>query len=170
MIEDFGWLMSRIQMYQTLQAEAAIPSIGHPQLWPGIQKISVCLFLHTSTADTTWTRRIPDQWVRLTTGLGYLETSFAVLQSKHCLSEGRMLLAVCVCVHARSAAQSCLTLCNPIDCSPPRSSVHGIFQARYWSGSVISYSRGSSQPGIETASPASPALTNRFFTTVPPGK
>ena len=27
-------------------------------------------------------------------------------------------------------AQSCLTLCDPMDCSPPGSSVHGIFQAR----------------------------------------
>ena len=27
-------------------------------------------------------------------------------------------------------AQSCPTLCNPMDCSPPGSSVHGIFQAR----------------------------------------
>ena len=33
---------------------------------------------------------------------------------------------VCVCVHA----QSCLTLCNPVGCSPSASSVHGIFQAR----------------------------------------
>ena len=28
------------------------------------------------------------------------------------------------------SAQSCLTLCDPLDCSPPGSSVHGIFQAR----------------------------------------
>ena len=31
-------------------------------------------------------------------------------------------------------AQSCLTLCDPIDCSPPGSSVHGILQQEYWSG------------------------------------
>ena len=30
--------------------------------------------------------------------------------------------------------QSCLTLCNLIDCSPPGSSVHGILQVKYWSG------------------------------------
>ena len=29
-----------------------------------------------------------------------------------------------VCMHAKSL-QSCLTLCDPMDCSPPRSSVHG---------------------------------------------
>ena len=39
-------------------------------------------------------------------------------------------MCVCVCVHARALfAQSCPTLCNPMDCSPPGSSVHGIFQA-----------------------------------------
>ena len=31
-------------------------------------------------------------------------------------------------------AQSCLTVCDPIDCSPPGSSVHRILQARYRSG------------------------------------
>ena len=31
-------------------------------------------------------------------------------------------------------AQSCWTLCNPMNCNPPGSTVHGIFQARYWSG------------------------------------
>ena len=30
--------------------------------------------------------------------------------------------------------QSCLSLCNPLDCSPPGASVHGILQAEYWSG------------------------------------
>ena len=31
-------------------------------------------------------------------------------------------------------SQSCPTLSDPVDCSLPRSSVHGIFQAKYWSG------------------------------------
>ena len=31
-------------------------------------------------------------------------------------------------------SDSCPTLCNPMDCSPPGSSVHGIFQEEYWSG------------------------------------
>ena len=41
-------------------------------------------------------------------------------------------------------AQSCPTLCNPMNCSLPRSSVHGIFQARILEGVAISFSRGSS--------------------------
>ena len=42
--------------------------------------------------------------------------------------------------------QSCLTLCNPMDCSPPGCSVHGIFQARILEWVAISFSRRSSQP------------------------
>ena len=45
-----------------------------------------------------------------------------------------------VCVHA----QSCPTLGNPMDCSPPGSSVHGISQARILEWVGISYFRGSS--------------------------
>ena len=43
-------------------------------------------------------------------------------------------------------AQSCLTLCDPIDCILPGSSVHGIFQAIVLEWIAISFSRGSSQP------------------------
>ena len=42
-------------------------------------------------------------------------------------------------------AQSRPTLCDPMDCSPPGSSIHGIFQARVLEWVVISFSRGSSQ-------------------------
>ena len=38
--------------------------------------------------------------------------------------------------------QSYPTLCNPMDCSPPGSSVHGIFQARILERVAISFSRG----------------------------
>ena len=48
----------------------------------------------------------------------------------------------CACVHT----QSCPTLYNPMDCSPPGSSVHGISQARILEWVAISSPRGSSQP------------------------
>ena len=51
-------------------------------------------------------------------------------------------------------AQSCQTLCDPMDCSLPGSSVHGIFQARVLEWVAISFSRRSSNPGIEPGSPA----------------
>ena len=41
--------------------------------------------------------------------------------------------------------QSCLTLCDPMDCSPPVSSVHGIFQVRILEWVAIPFPRGSSQ-------------------------
>ena len=47
-------------------------------------------------------------------------------------------------------AQSCLTLCDPMDGSPPGSVVHGIFQARILEWAAISFSRGSSQPRDRT--------------------
>ena len=43
-------------------------------------------------------------------------------------------------------AQSYLTLCNPMDCRPPGSSIHGIFQGRILEWVAISFSRRSSRP------------------------
>ena len=48
-------------------------------------------------------------------------------------------------VYMCSVDQSCLILCDPIDCSPPDSSVHGIFQARILDWVAMPFSRGSSQ-------------------------
>ena len=49
-------------------------------------------------------------------------------------------VCVCVCVYVL-VAQSCLTLCNPIDCSPPGPSVYGILQARTLEWVAISFSK-----------------------------
>ena len=48
------------------------------------------------------------------------------------------------------AARSCLTLCDPMDCSSPGYSVHGILQARTLERVAIAFSRGSSQPRNRT--------------------
>ena len=50
------------------------------------------------------------------------------------------------CESESEVAQSCPTLCDPMDCSLPGSLVHGIFQARILEWAAISFSRGSSQP------------------------
>ena len=42
--------------------------------------------------------------------------------------------------------QSCLTLCDTVDCNPPGSSVHGILRAGILEWAAFSFSRGSSQP------------------------
>ena len=53
---------------------------------------------------------------------------------------------ICVC----ACAQVCLTLCDPMDCSPPDSSVHGILQARILEWVTVLFSKGSSQPRDRT--------------------
>ena len=84
-----------------------------------------------------------------------------------CASMIHVYLQICVyyivCVHA----QLCSTHCDPMDCSPPVSSVHEISQVRILEWVAISFSRNSS-------SPTSPAhfscIAGRFFTAEPPGE
>ena len=73
----------------------------------------------------------------------------------------RWCVCVCVCV----CGQLSLTLCKPMGCSPPDSSVYGIFQARMLEQVAISCSRGSCR--LRDWAYAS---AGEFFTTVPPGK
>ena len=51
---------------------------------------------------------------------------------------------MCVCM---LVAQSWPTLCDPVDCSPPGSSIHGILQARIWDCVAVLFFRGSSWLG-----------------------
>ena len=55
-----------------------------------------------------------------------------------------------------------------MDCSPPGSYVHGIFQARTLEWVAISYSRGSSWPGDRTECRVSPAFAGGYFLTTFP--
>ena len=61
--------------------------------------------------------------------------------------------------------QLCLTICDPMDCSLPGFSVHGIIQVRILEWVVISFSQGSSQPRDRTHVSC---IAGRFFTTEPP--
>ena len=64
-------------------------------------------------------------------------------------------------------AQLCLTLCDPMDCNPPGSSVHGIPQARIVEEGSHLFTPGDlSGPGIE---PGSPALETDSLLSEPPG-
>ena len=60
---------------------------------------------------------------------------------------------------------SCLTLCDPMDCSLPGSSVHEILQARILEWVAVPSYRSLPDPGIEPESLISPALAGKFFTT-----
>ena len=63
-----------------------------------------------------------------------------------------------------ACAQSRLTLCDPTDCSPPGSSVHGILQARILEWVAMPFSRGSSHPRDWTQVSC---IVGRFLTTEP---
>ena len=77
------------------------------------------------------------------TWVSFLKTGF--LQRNRTNRGG---VCVCVCVYIKKeetkVAQSCPTLCDPMDCSLPGSSVHRIFQAIVLEWIAISFSRGSS--------------------------
>ena len=64
-----------------------------------------------------------------------------------------------------ASLHSCLTLCDPGDCSPPSFSVQGILQARLLEWVAMPSSGRSSQPRNQTRSFKSPALAGGFFTT-----
>ena len=69
----------------------------------------------------------------------------------------------------RCAAQSCLILWDPMKCSPPGSSVHGILQVRILEWVAMSSSRGSSRPRDQTQFSLS-RVAGRFFTAWAPGR
>ena len=73
----------------------------------------------------------------------------------------------CMLSHLRL---KCSTLCNPMDCSPPGSSVHGILQARRLEWAAMPSSRGSSWPNGQTHGSCSSCIAGRFFTAEPLGK
>ena len=106
-------------------------------------------------SDSSWphglqpTRLLrPRDFLNKSTGLGY-----------HCLlhwcylywiTKTRLQNTLSAKKSESEVAQSCPTLCDPMDCSLLGSSVHGIFQARVLEWVAISFSRGSSRPRNRT--------------------
>ena len=70
----------------------------------------------------------------------------------------------CMCLCACLVVQLCPILCDPLDCSPPGSSVHGISQARILEWVSISSSRGSSWPRDWTPVSCVSCTAGGFFT------
>ena len=70
-----------------------------------------------------------------------------------------------VCVYV--CAQLLLPLCDPMDCGPPGSSIHGISRQEYWRGLPFPTPGNLPNAGIEPVSLVSPAWAGRLFTTAP---
>ena len=100
-------------------------------------------------------------WELLEENVGKLEPFDIIdvnVSDAHALKHVCVCVCVCVCV---LFAQSCLTLCYPLDCSLPGSSVHEILQARIVQWISIPFSKGSSQPQNQTQVFH---IAGRFFT------
>ena len=90
---------------------------------------------------------VPQCWIGLTKeeGVGWVCGLLRAYKS-----QGRVTYFTFLIVKVSEVAQSCLTLCDPVDCSPPGSSIHGFSQARILEWVAISFSRGSSWPRNQT--------------------
>ena len=83
--------------------------------------------------------------------------------AKHFALYGHTFISITVLSHP----QACPTLCDPMDCSPPGSSVHGISRQEDWCGLSFPSPWDLPDPGIE---PGSPALQADSLLSEPPGK
>ena len=82
----------------------------------------------------------PERWRSFDLVEGYL----IPFQQEGMLRDGSVCVCLCVCVCVL-VAQLYLTLCDPMDCSSPGSSVHGILQARILEWVARPFSRAASQ-------------------------
>ena len=102
--------------------------------------------------------------IRSTAGKNPEYQDFSIKNSTQYSAENR-------CMPAK-LLQSCPTLCDPVDCSPPGSSVHVMLQARVLEWVAMPSSKNLPNPGVKPASLTSLALADRFFSPLlaPPGK
>jgi len=120
---------------QRKPSEAGLYELS-PSEWLLLQSPSWDL---ASVTHNTW-----DRWHFPLTDLYY---SLVRLTTQHGLK--KLNIPECLSI-THVCAQSHLTLCDPLDCRPPGSSVHGVFQARILQWVAISSSRGSSWPRNRT--------------------
>ena len=102
--------------------------------------------------------------LQLSYGVENVETTITLKSPLCSLSERSPLNTYCWKVHECVCTLSCLTLCNPMDRSPPGSSVHGILQARLLEWIAMPFS---SQPRDRTRVSC---IAGGFFTAEPLGK
>ena len=108
--------------------------------------------------------------LQLSYGVENMETTITLKSSLCSLSGRSPLNTYCWKVRECVCTLSCLTLCNPMDCSPPGSSVHGIFQERILEQVAIFFSRGSSWAKDQTRVSCVSCTGRQICTIVPPAK
>ena len=103
----------------------------------------------------------------LPTSLSYCLVSNSLSSLKICLVKRRSTSLATVVVDSLSHVQ---LFCNPLDCIPPGSSVHGTLQARIPEWGAIPCSKESSQLRDQTQVSCVSCPAGGFFTTEPPGR
>ena len=103
-------------------------------------------------------------WERRKWGIG-VQRVWSFSHAKWISSKDLLYKTVPVVKNTQSVSQLCPTLCNPMDSSPPGSSVLGISQARILEGGAISSSRGSSRPRDQRRVFRVSCIAGRLFTT-----
>ena len=94
---------------------------------------------------------------------GRVDTGTRMAESLCCPPEAITTLLTDCMLYAQSL-HLCLTLCSPVDYSPPGSSVHGILQARILEWVALPFFRGSSWPRDRTCISCVSCIAGRFFT------
>ena len=147
----------------------SISCIGRQVLYHWVTWVSPNTFWPSSLIDSFYscksglTYLIGNFWKNDHLGLLSTALSFILLRasSPPCLNRWSSYLGMWGGKLKVLVAQACPTLCDPVDCSPPGSSVHEILQARILEWVVISYSQGSSTPRDRTQVSCT---AGRFFT------
>ena len=156
--EYSGLISFRIDWFDLLAVQGTLKSlIQHHSSKASILQCSAFLIVQLSHPYMTTGKTIPltrRNFVGKVMSLIFNMLSMLVIaflpRSKHLLiSWLQSINLICSDFGAQEnkwseVAQSCLTLCDPMDCSLPGSSVHGIFQAKVLEWVAISFSRGSS--------------------------
>ena len=108
------------------------------------------------------------EWVAFPFSRKYLQSRDRTQVSR--IADSLQLSDQGVCVQRAKLLQSCPTLCDPMNCSPPDSSVHGILQASIPGWAAMPSSRGSFQPRDGTCVSWESCTAGGFLTAEPPGK
>ena len=182
-----GALIHTISVLIRRDTRKLVPPFPHLLLWRYSRKVAVCKpgreLSPESAAPWSWTSQLPELWenkfsvVEVTqfTVLCYGNSGWQRAEPSMNQTSGLIGLflkyvlithwasppaSACVCV----CAQSCPTFCDPMGCSLPGSSVHGILQARILEWLPSPPPGDLPNPKIKPTSLTCPALAGGFFT------
>ena len=134
--------------------------------YPIIQLVFIVLLSPRSIQE--WVRQIPTSWSLESSGEADSVRDMPFLCDHFCHVGLQCWLLLLTSMHACMPAkllQSCLTLCDPMDCSPQALLSMGFSRQEYWSRLPFPPPGDLPNPRIKPASPGSPASAGRFFTT-----